>query len=99
MRKDASSAIPHPVSKGMPTPLDFTAFYPLGNRTGKKRLLPQATPLEKGPANRKKVIFCLDMSLWEGKKARKNIVHRFKGSTLSRVQMNCLRTSGLRAQY
>jgi hypothetical protein len=54
MRKNTSSIVSHSASKGMPSPFDFTALYPLGNRTGKKRLLPRATPLEKGAANRKK---------------------------------------------
>jgi hypothetical protein len=65
-RKNASSAIPHPTSKGTPSPLDYTALYPLGNRTRKKRLLPRATP-QKRSGESEKVVFYLGMSLWEEK--------------------------------
>jgi hypothetical protein len=47
LRKNASNVVPHPVSKGTPSPLDFTALYPLCNRTEKKCLLPRVTTLKK----------------------------------------------------
>jgi hypothetical protein len=56
-------------------------------------------PPRKGSSESEKVVFGLGMSLREEKRGRKDNVQRFEGSALSRVPMNRLRTSGLRAQY
>jgi hypothetical protein len=56
-------------------------------------------PPRKRSSESEKVIFYLGLSHQEEKKARKDTVQMFEGSTLNRVHTNYLRTSGLRAQY
>jgi hypothetical protein len=49
----------------MPSTLNFSALYPLGGLTKKKRLRPRASHLGKEAANRKKVSSASGISSWE----------------------------------